>query len=320
MIILSAADEHFAPHFATMLHSAWTHNPSAHFHLLDVGIEQNTLSKLIGFARWHGINFNVIKVETPLLDGLPTTKAWSKAIYARLFIADLLPEAERVIYLDADCIVLSSLTELWDLDMGEVAVAGVHDPFGRSHSGLDKYINSGVMIMNLTAWRCGSVGARALAFIQDFKPRAPDQTAINVICAGAGGIHYIDERWNFMLGAAWRKPTVWIEPHIIHCTGYAKPWLFSDVQFAPLYVHHREQTPFPLLARPRRRGTIRFLLNLLIGRRKYWHRLITARRASEFVYDYLSRRTAFGRQTMRASTHGCGGLLNPNSLARSKSP
>jgi lipopolysaccharide biosynthesis glycosyltransferase len=290
MIIVSAADERFAPHFATMLHSAWTHNPSAHFHLLNVRIERGTLTKLTDFAAKRGINLTVINIETLLLDELPTTRAWSKAIYARLFIADLLPEAERVIYLDADCVVLTSLKELWQLDMGEAVVAGVHDPFGRSHSGLDKYINSGVMIMNLPAWRYGNVRDRALAFVRDFKPRAPDQTAINVICAGAGGILYIDESWNLMLGAGWRKPTVWIEPRIIHCTGYAKPWLFSDVQFEALYAYHRKQTPFPLSARPRYRSPIRYFFNLLIGRRKYWHRLIMTRRTADFTHDYLSRR------------------------------
>src|SRR5262245_45169115 len=42
MIIVSAAGERFAAHFATMLHSAWPQHPEAEFYLLDCGLEPHT--------------------------------------------------------------------------------------------------------------------------------------------------------------------------------------------------------------------------------------------------------------------------------------
>src|SRR5262245_24892855 len=61
--IVSAADERFAAHFATMLHSAWSHHPTANFHLLDCGIAPETVINLETFAAAAGIRLNVIKVD-----------------------------------------------------------------------------------------------------------------------------------------------------------------------------------------------------------------------------------------------------------------
>ena len=71
-------------------------------------------------------------MDITLLHGLPTAKYWSVetsvATYARLLIPDLLPKTiERTLYLDADCIVVSDLTALWQMDMGQAAIAGIAD-------------------------------------------------------------------------------------------------------------------------------------------------------------------------------------------------
>jgi len=53
MIIVSAAGERFAAHFATMLHSAWPQHPEAEFYLLDCGLEPHT-HVAVGLNR-HGL-------------------------------------------------------------------------------------------------------------------------------------------------------------------------------------------------------------------------------------------------------------------------
>src|SRR5215510_5542238 len=111
LTIVSAADERFAAHFAAMLHSAWTHHPTAEFYFLDCGLEPRTLSDLRGFAATRGIGLTVIKIDVTAFRDLPTNRALSLAAYARLLIPDLFPSSiERVLYLDADCIVVADLT------------------------------------------------------------------------------------------------------------------------------------------------------------------------------------------------------------------
>src|SRR5262245_40087204 len=111
-----------------MVHSAWTHNPAAEFYLLDCGIGARTLADLRAFAISRGIQLTVIKIDVASFCDLPTNKALSAATYARLLIPSLFPSStERVLYLDADCIVISDLTPLWRFDLGNAAIAAVED-------------------------------------------------------------------------------------------------------------------------------------------------------------------------------------------------
>jgi lipopolysaccharide biosynthesis glycosyltransferase len=292
--IVSAADEGFAAHFAAMLHSAWTHHPSAYFYLLDCGIEPKTIAALERFATDRGIRLTVINIDIAMLRDLPTTKLLSVAAYARLLIPDLLTKTiERVLYLDADTIVVSDLTALWQTDMGEAAIAAIHDPGAAQierEIAIDvdegRYVNSGVMLMNLLVWRDEELANRALAFAKKHSSRTCDQPSINFACAGK--ITYLPEEWNFQLIRP-RRPDQRLEPSIIHYSGPKKPWIYSDVPFASIYLYYRNQTPFAV-ERPRPfRSPLRKMLNLLIGNRKHWNQLIIARRSQAFATAYFSR-------------------------------
>jgi lipopolysaccharide biosynthesis glycosyltransferase len=293
MMIVSAADERFVAHFAAMLHSAWTHHPTAQFYLMDCGIESGTLADLKEFATNQEICLNILSVDPATLDDLPTTKALSVATYARLLIPDLFPHSvERVLYIDADCIVVNDLTPLWQFDIGSAAIAAVSDiPEVRTEPGRDldhdSNINAGVMLMNLVIWRHERLASRALDFARKYLPSLCDQPSINFACAGK--IAYLPERWNFLLNKPDRLEG-WSEPSIVHCAGPKKPWVYSDVPFAPIYLYHRNQTPFAIEP-PRTpfRSPLRNLLNLLMGRRKYWNRLLVMRRSRAFTTAYFSR-------------------------------
>jgi lipopolysaccharide biosynthesis glycosyltransferase len=295
MIIISAADERFAAHFSAMLHSAWTHQPTAEFCLLDCGIEPATLAVLQDYAATLGIRLDLIKADIASFRDLATTEDLSAATYARLMIPDLLPvSVEKVLYLDADCIVVKDLTALLQMDIGEAAIAGVRDAFGAQKEleigvPIDdrEYVNAGVLLMNLAVWRRNRLADAVLAFIRQQRPRFLDQTGINAACAGR--IVHLRDEWNVMVGLL-NQPRQWLEPNIIHYVGQSKPWLYDDVHFADIYLHHRRQTPFPFKPPSRlRRSRLRRLLNLLIGRRKYWHHFILTQRCKAFAVKYVNR-------------------------------
>jgi lipopolysaccharide biosynthesis glycosyltransferase len=306
MLIVSAADQRFAAHFAAMLHSAWTHHPTAEFYLLDCGIEPRTLADLKAFAISRGIQLTFINIAVTLFRHLPTNKALSVATYARLLIPDLFPGSiERVLYLDADCIVVSDLTSLWRSDIGNAAIAAVEDGGGarlEREIGIEVddqgYINAGVMLMNLAVWRGDNLAATVMAFASKYNPRMLDQPGINVACSGK--IALLAEEWNFQVHK-FHQPKQWLEPSIIHYSGEKKPWLHSDVPFAAIYLHHRNQTPFAIKPpRAAHRSKLRRALNLLLGRRKYWDQLGIARRCQAFAIAYFDR-------IARAESHQMGG-------------
>jgi lipopolysaccharide biosynthesis glycosyltransferase len=293
MIIVSAADERFVPHFATLLHSIWTHQPNAQVHLIDCGIAPATVATLANFADRLGIALAIVPIDTTLFADLPTNKLWTAAVYARLLIPDLFPSAERALYLDADCVVVGDLTDLWHTNLGDAAIGGVYD-YGmvmerRVDIVLSSYVNSGMLLMNLPVWRRERLSAAALTFRRAYPAAGfADQTAINAACAGR--IFYVHEHWNFLLGAG-HSVGNWVGPRIIHCTGVAKPWLHRNAFLGELYRCHRRQTPFPL-AEPRAvyPSKARLLLYLLGGRRRYWYQFLIRRRARAFVEAYLAAR------------------------------
>ena len=67
------------------------------------------------------------KVSPKDLEGAHYTAGLSPAALFRLLVPELLPQAERVIYLDADTVVTSSLRPLWELDLDGHHAAAVRD-------------------------------------------------------------------------------------------------------------------------------------------------------------------------------------------------
>ena len=81
------------------------------------------------------------------------------AQYSRLYLADLYPSSvKKVLYLDCDTIVLSSIEEIWNINLGDNIIAALNDAFSslyRRNIGLRKtdiMFNSGVMLIDLDKW------------------------------------------------------------------------------------------------------------------------------------------------------------------------
>lgn len=94
---------------------------------------------------------------------LPYSERWPKEACYRIFAAHILPaEMERVLYLDPDMVILNSLEELYAANIDDsyfAACTHMFEPmqiFSRMRLKMSResvYINSGVMLMNLTLLR-----------------------------------------------------------------------------------------------------------------------------------------------------------------------
>lgn len=99
---------------------------------------------------------------------------WNISTFYRLFLPSMLPEdIDRVLFIDCDTVILQDLSPLWQMDMGDKWVYGVDDCRGegyRTNIGLnpeDNYINNGVLLIDLKAWRDNDVEKLFLQFIHD---------------------------------------------------------------------------------------------------------------------------------------------------------
>lgn len=125
----------------------------------------------------------------------------------RCSLPELLPDLNRIIYLDADLFVNRDIKELWDNDIREYYLAGVADEGVAVHNyprilnkypeiKKESYFNAGVLYMNLKKLReFGNLKKLVMDFLID-NPEAdlPDQDALNVLFHDK--VLYLDGSWN----------------------------------------------------------------------------------------------------------------------------
>jgi len=162
----------------------------------------------------------------------------------RLLLPELLPDIDRIIYLDVDLVVLGDLAELWAVDLQGRRLAAKsssspsaryvcqmvdralsHLPFEQASdarrylydnfSMLSRAFNAGVLIMNLKRMREENFTRRFLPMVQHFGMN--DQDVLNLY-AGEERVE-LDPKWN-----AIPRQDITDGAAIIHFAGPVKPW------------------------------------------------------------------------------------------------
>lgn len=302
--IACASGAAWAPHCAAMLHSVLTHAPGRSvevnylagpdFATSDEALMAGMVEGLGGSIEFHRIAERVATM--PTLDHVPTN------MWLKIYLPELLPDADRVLCLDVDTIAVDSLVPLWETDLTDSYVAAVTNVFQLDHLGLvaalgiedpRDYFNSGVMLLNLDLMRRDDCMRRLheLATDPEINLQWADQDALNLVLGPRRlALH---PRWNCtnaVLNFEWSQyvfgsPVVSEarrNPAIRHFEGhtYQKPWhLLCDGELHERYAEHRSQTPWP---RWRPDGITAPNLLRRGGRSLRWHarRALPGRRAS----------------------------------------
>lgn len=172
----------------------------------------------------------------------------TSAVWFRLALPEILgPSVDRVIYLDSDTVVVGDLSSLFAVDLGEAAVGAVldfdHVELGKP-LGLDRYVNSGVLLMDLVRWRRDRHFEGCLGFADRNRAliRFGDQCALNGYFRD--GIALLDPRWN--------RYVVCDDPAtdpdgagILHFITRDKPWhAWHASPLARLYWRYRDVSPW----------------------------------------------------------------------------
>lgn len=253
-IVLAFDDNFWAPAFTVMRSICLsTHRrKDLVFHLLHMPISDEHRYDLEGVSREYGATLRWYPLEnSELFDffvaELPASARWPKIVYARMLMAELLPEnIERIIYLDCDMLVRQPIEKLYEMDLGGHPLGAVHDsptPFimgrrdMRQNLGIfdtaDTYFNSGMLLVDLPKWRAVNVKAEVavLAGKGWIEKLYYDQDVLNVI---------FRDRWQQL---PWRWNTIdahlaheALQPAIVHYTRDQKPWgLFAGMLRSSAY-------------------------------------------------------------------------------------
>ena len=232
------------------------------------------------------------------VEGLPIADFTRKATWYRIALDELLPDADRVLWLDVDLLVMDSLQSLWEVPFdGNLIGAVTNVPPGpdreyteRPELGGDRYFNAGVLLFDLAAMRRESVGPELREYAVRHADRLKwrDQDALNeVLHARRLPLH---PRWNcmnsvmlFSYAEDYFSPGQVEEarrnPAIRHFEGplFNKPWhLLADATNRRQYVRQRRRTPWPLVLPEgcSRRNLARYIRGRIIGVLRSTRRLL----------------------------------------------
>ena len=161
------------------------------------------------------------------------TDVYPPSVLGRLFIADKLDEpGARLLTLDSDMIVNTSLRPLFELDFGREFFAAIHDPPRRDDP---NYFNSGLTLALVSDYKRRNIAERSLRWLAEQRdhPTFPDQDALNAVIGDSW--YRLDRSWNFFFFENDRFMTEGYEgAKVAHFAG-PKPWDYADHPGLPLY-------------------------------------------------------------------------------------
>lgn len=251
----------------TMLCSIFENNRNKKFciHIISEGLNDCVISdieELVESKYNQKLFFYTIDPES--LNNFPQyiNSHISQAANCRLFIADILPsEVTKVLYLDCDLIVDSSLESLWETDISDNPIAVVEDMWSGKDDNYVRlnynkrygYFNSGVMLINLAWWREKCISKKCIEYMREHDNlKFVDQDILNGLLHDSRKL--LPLRWNVQDGFLRRKSKIRksnIEslkseikhPSIIHFTGSRKPWDYDCLNpYRERYFHYLDMT------------------------------------------------------------------------------
>ncbi len=245
--VLTSTDKQYTRHLGVMLNSLFSSSSIGTIFtitVLDGGISRKDIARLTRLAETHQAGIAFVAMDRYRFERYPLSNHIRQAAYYRISMSEILDSSVRkVLYLDCDIIINDDITELWETDFNDCAVAAVEEPHFDRHVDLflppdTLYFNSGVMLVNLDRWREERIGDKAHDFIRKHLDvlMLHDQDALNaVLCGKWLPLH---PKWNLQTDMFDLRPLssyseqavaeAVAHPAVIHFTTSSKPWHYTN--------------------------------------------------------------------------------------------
>lgn len=240
MNIALCTDENFVMPALVCLTSIFENNKgeSINAYVLTDGISEQARKKFGKLADYYQQQINILVIDKECFEGLTVNERFPISMYYRFLLPKMLPNEQKILYLDCDIIVRHSLKNLYDTPLPDMALAAV---VGESCDDIvfenilqitSKYFNSGVLLMNLDYWREHDITRKLIQWVADNPEKCslPDQNALNKVLDGK--VVYADYTYNFQ---EW-----WFRESLVHYMHYTKWNEIREVAKDPVVVHFCE--------------------------------------------------------------------------------
>ncbi|MFD1557813.1 DUF4422 domain-containing protein [Paraburkholderia silviterrae] len=280
--VVTASDGNFVPHLATFMTSVQASlDPQRELDLvvLDGGIPADQRSMLERQFRLNGRGRLTFVSCSHMFGDIPLHAHFSAATFYRLSLGELLANHDRVVYVDADTVVLGDLSTLFDMELDGNAVAAVPDIIMRSFAATGvpalkeaggaragnylrdwlgmgdrghEYFQAGLIVMDLEALRKMNLREVAYADLTSKRYWFLDQDVLNKHLVGH--VKFLDLSWNVVnmsmdvvsglhVNLAEKVREAFASPRMIHYAGFeAKPWNNAAAPLAYFYWYFLRRT------------------------------------------------------------------------------
>lgn len=198
MHLLFATNNAYVPHVATTLASIFENNREMPFvvHVMATDISAANKSKLASFVESYSHKLDIKEINPDDLDiDLSVCGKWGIFPSLKLYAADLFPNVDRMLYVDADMICLGILKDIEQIDMSNYWLAEATDEQGaekhKVRLGLPQnafYGCAGLVWFNLEKWREENVRQKCFSYFNDPANRNiieyGEQDVLNKVCQG----------------------------------------------------------------------------------------------------------------------------------------
>ncbi len=257
--IFFAVDDGYCPFLAVAIQSLIDNASAENTYLikiLNTDISEENKRKIGKYERENvdiefvDLNYYIQKVK----DKLYTRDYYSKTTYFRLFLPNLYPQYDKVLYLDSDIVILDDIAKLYNTDMGDNLVAAAPDdviqamPVFQDYvekvvgvADSRRYFNAGILLMNLHELRRFKFQEKFVYLLDKIKfAVAQDQDYLNRLCKGR--VKLLDRTWDRM---PIPDPKIKTEDvKLVHYNLAFKPWHFEDILYKEFFWMYAQETEY----------------------------------------------------------------------------
>lgn len=278
--VVFAANNQFVPIFAACLQSLLDNVTGAYYYdliLLETDVTKENMDVLQGMVEnYPHVSLRFFDVSDLINRyNLKANAHISVETYFRFLIQTILPDYEKVLYLDCDLIVNADVAELYHTDVEGYLLAAARDPEMLGHlNGANKktrkyilnelkmqnpydYFQAGVLLFNEMEMRKVYTLDQWLTF-SSVPYRYNDQDVLNIYCEGR--VKFLDMSWNMITDCDHTRVCNIIvhapediqkayhaahaAPRMIHYAGHRKPWHKPTEDMADYFWAASRKTPY----------------------------------------------------------------------------
>lgn len=275
--VLFTLDRAYLPMFSVVARGIFEHrDPRRDYELLVISddlsptdLDYVAPSTVPGPGQAGSFTYRLVSLDkdSPLLEGARPGEGFPIQVLFRLLAPELLPDVDRVVYLDCDLVVLDDVAGLFDQDLGGALLGACVDPgmagmvggYGLSERerltgelGMAdpySYFCAGVLLWDLARTREETDPASLVEFTKTHRLRFGDQDALNHAFQGER-LRHLDMRWDVLYDSEGIRVSQIVphapegirkqylqarrDPAIFHYAGPHKPWQ-RRVDGSPLF-------------------------------------------------------------------------------------